>query len=568
MIHSWMLYSSAVALLLTIAAHLLEGVLRQRNVAIRPIWIAAAVGSLLLQTLALLSPAAVPAPALTGGAYVEAPASEAVAADATSAAMTAASESTTRRAERNVELDRWLLGAWGIASLLTLCGVAASAYLLRRRSREWVASQLDGHHVWISCDTGPAVIGFFRSRIVIPEWVVGQNEAERTMILAHEDEHVRARDPHLLLGSVILLIALPWNLALWWQAHRLRHAVEVDCDRRVLARGVDAQRYSRLLVAVSERGTAHRLMVAALAESPSALERRIRLMLRRPARRWMPRMLAGAVPAVLLVAVACEIPRPTMPAPQSTLEAAVGQGMVLVDRPEPMDILTAVMLEHFPEEYTRAGQGDTLYLWLIARADGTIERAALTEGPVVLTSAEQQISSVFPGAQTSGMYRSGAGTHFIAPGSGSPAVWPGGPEVLISRWWQRDASPGIDLDPHFMQSPEALTRQATVERLFPDLYENGIEDGSALWVAFDDSLRLHHAWIGPDFDERHSVLPSRDTVRQSQAVWDMVKAHIDEVIPEYKLQGVSRRSFVTRGGTPAPMVWIEQAPAAIELKWQ
>ena len=354
MIHSWMLYSSGVALLLGIAAHLVEGVLRERNLAIRPIWIAAGVGSVLLPTLSLLSPPAAPAPALTVAASVEAPVSEPVAANTTSAATAAARESAPRRADRNVDVDRWLLGAWGAASLLTLCGVAASAYLLRRRSREWAASRLDGHHVWISRETGPAVVGLFRSRIVIPEWVVDQDEAERTIILAHEDEHLRARDPHLFLGALLLLIALPWNLALWWQAHRLRQAVEVDCDRRVLARGVDAQRYSRLLVAVSERGTAHRLMVAALADSPSALERRIRLMLRRPPKRWMPRMLAGAVPAVLLVAVACGMPRPPMPSPQSALEAVVGQGMVEVDRPEAVGELEPLLAVA-----PRAARGDT-----------------------------------------------------------------------------------------------------------------------------------------------------------------------------------------------------------------
>ncbi|UUZ52386.1 hypothetical protein LP419_22985 [Massilia sp. H-1] len=44
-----------------------------------------------------------------------------------------------------------------------------------------------------------------------------------------------ARDPQLLGLALLVLVAMPWNLPMWWQLRRLRHAIEVDCDARVLA---------------------------------------------------------------------------------------------------------------------------------------------------------------------------------------------------------------------------------------------------------------------------------------------------------------------------------------------
>jgi len=54
------------------------------------------------------------------------------------------------------------------------------------------------------------------------------------MVIAHEQSHLAAHDPLLLIVALFLLVLMPWNLPLWWQLHRLRYAIEVDCDSRVL----------------------------------------------------------------------------------------------------------------------------------------------------------------------------------------------------------------------------------------------------------------------------------------------------------------------------------------------
>ena len=73
------------------------------------------------------------------------------------------------------------------------------------------------------------------------------------MIVAHEQEHVRAGDPWLIHAACLAVAAMPWNAALWWQLRRLRMAVETDCDRRVLAGGVDLGAYGTMLIDMQSR---------------------------------------------------------------------------------------------------------------------------------------------------------------------------------------------------------------------------------------------------------------------------------------------------------------------------
>jgi hypothetical protein len=110
---------------------------------------------------------------------------------------------------------------------------------------------------------------------------------------------------------------MPWNPAIWWAMRRLRLAVEIDCDQRVLGRGVDARHYATLLLTVGNRMSSIPFAWAtALGGSRSFLERRI-LAMTTPFR---PRRHRGAIIAVsagigLIVAVACESPVPDPIAP-------------------------------------------------------------------------------------------------------------------------------------------------------------------------------------------------------------------------------------------------------------
>lgn len=214
-----------------------------------------------------------------------------------------ASEGTSRR------LDSALVAVWIVLSSLCLAVLSVSAWRVGRMRRSWRETVIGGVPVLVSHDVGPAVIGLVHHGIVVPAWVEALSVDEQRTVMTHEREHVRAGDPLLLWGATLLVAIAPWNAALWYALRRLRHAIEMDCDVRVLRTRPDARAYCTLLLDVGERTLAGVAPVAALAEPSTLLERRIDAMTS-PVRvhGWLTG--AGAVAALLLVAAACWAPRP------------------------------------------------------------------------------------------------------------------------------------------------------------------------------------------------------------------------------------------------------------------
>ena len=206
-----------------------------------------------------------------------------------------------------------LVGWVAVSGFLLLVG-ATLALRLALRLRDWPERRVDGVAVRVSKQTGPAAMGLLRGQVVVPEWALSLPAAQRRLLVLHEAEHVRARDPQLALAGLVVCALVPWNLPLWWQLRRLRLAVEMDCDARVLRRAPDPRRYGSLLVTVGQR-KAH--LGLALAESRSMLERRIRMITNRGGGRRTAWAAGLGLAAGLVVAVACETPGPTtVQAPQ------------------------------------------------------------------------------------------------------------------------------------------------------------------------------------------------------------------------------------------------------------
>src|SRR5205823_7642722 len=145
---------------------------------------------------------------------------------------------------------------------------------------------------------------------------------------SHEDEHVRAHDPWLRAAGAALAVLAPWNPALWWQVRRLRLAVEMDCDARVLARGGNAPEYAELLLRVGQRRGRLPLGAPALGEPVSFLGRRIRRMATdRPRWRWAGATAASLVAAATIIA-ACEAPRPVGPDREAVVGSAANPATI------------------------------------------------------------------------------------------------------------------------------------------------------------------------------------------------------------------------------------------------
>jgi beta-lactamase regulating signal transducer with metallopeptidase domain len=302
----WVFYVTVVTAILAVSAWMAEHALRGVHWATRWIWMTALAFSVALAYLsatAMLAPL-MPRSAPLGHAWQ---ALQHVAPlklpQLLPAAATAAAYTNTRR--WNISIS----AIWVLCSALVAMAAAASGAQVFWRRRKWPMRLLHSACVGIAPDTGPAVVGLLRPTIVIPQWVLGRAASEQALILAHEQSHLEAHDPLLLTAALVAVMLMPWNIPLWWQLQRLRHAIEVDCDARVLCCGHDTQTYGEALIEVAQRRSRFLGAVAAMAESRTLLETRIEIMTKR-SKPWTYGFAALCILAVTLAAAATQIAAP------------------------------------------------------------------------------------------------------------------------------------------------------------------------------------------------------------------------------------------------------------------
>jgi len=210
-------------------------------------------------------------------------------------------------------MDRWIILVWCIGSALLLMRAIRLLWTLHGTRRHWQTSTIDGVPVQVSDRIGPAVIGFGQFDVVLPAWVLELDTSLRALILCHEEEHRTAGDPYLLALGFLCTVCLPWNPFIWWQVRRLRLAIEIDCDARVLRAFPSRERYGLLLLAIAQRRANVPPFVAALAKSPSHLSSRITAMrsMNHRASRTRPVLLGGSAVAIAIAAI--NLPVPAMP---------------------------------------------------------------------------------------------------------------------------------------------------------------------------------------------------------------------------------------------------------------
>jgi hypothetical protein len=124
-------------------------------------------------------------------------------------------------------------------------------------------------------------------------------------------EHIRAADPWTLVVACSAVALMPWNPALWFCLSRLRLAIEIDCDRRMLQRGVRIENYASLLIDISAVQRAMPLVFAAFPGSHSHLERRLIAMTERTVSSKSLRRIATAFIGTAALITACESNLPT-----------------------------------------------------------------------------------------------------------------------------------------------------------------------------------------------------------------------------------------------------------------
>ena len=381
MIADLLAYGTKVAVLLGLAAWALERTLAWRRLPRRGLWAAALVLSLTLPAVAVLTPKRAPpaaavatraplAPAATSGAGTHAVGAPGAARDR---GPEASPRQSPPRWPARATLDRALGTAWWAASAVLVTLYALLWLRLRIAARHWRRERIDGQPVWVTDTLGPAVCGFLRPVILLPRWALDAPSATRAVILAHEQEHIAARDPALLLLGLLVVVVAPWSLPLWWQLRRLRFAIEVDCDARVLRRGTEPRAYGEVLLAIGERRTFAPVAAIALTEPASQLQRRIRIMTAR-----LPSRGNWAIAATIGVALAClagaaEVAAPTLRAVRLATDTRVDalRKLPVGEDPRPAAV-RAIVRATYPELFGAAAAPTPVLVTLLINPDGTL----------------------------------------------------------------------------------------------------------------------------------------------------------------------------------------------------
>ncbi len=397
---TWMLYLTAVAAAFCVAGVLAERGLRQLGRPVRWVWASVMAATVLLPLAVARA---------SGGDVVARSIGEGAGAPV-DVIMEPVVWSRIPSHLGSSAVDGVLLGVWIAASLIMLGTLLLSVWVLRRSERSWRRATVAGHSVLVSADFGPAVLGALRPRIVLPSWVLEWDESQQRLIMLHEREHVRAGDSRLLLGSLVLLTLVPWCLPAWWQFHRLRQAMETDCDARLLAARAHPREYASVLLAVARRRTRRVLAVSALAPTSAELERRIHLIITgnrgRSSRRGVGFLTAGVVVALGLWGVPAPAALPnvafagTLGNTGASAPAAAGEALpdwVLPDGslPEtPSDERLAAEIVVHHSAALAAGLPSESIIWFVVGDDGEVKRTGIERGTA--EEVEARIRSRYP----------------------------------------------------------------------------------------------------------------------------------------------------------------------------
>jgi uncharacterized protein (TIGR03435 family) len=191
------------------------------------------------------------------------------------------SDSNQAAASENATID-WqllLLGMYlaGVSLfLLRLLIGTIAANRLRRQAR-----LVEGRLTSDRCVT-PITVGWLTPALILPPGWDRWSSEQLTVVLTHEREHARRRDP-LTQWLALLNRAMFWFHPLaWWLERRVAALAEEACDAAVIGAGHSPQHYSEYLLEMARTvARAHgRVRLVGMAMPGSGLSARLRLILK------------------------------------------------------------------------------------------------------------------------------------------------------------------------------------------------------------------------------------------------------------------------------------------------
>jgi beta-lactamase regulating signal transducer with metallopeptidase domain len=367
-------------------------------------------------------------------------------------------------------LDDLLLFTWVAVTGSVLSIFAFTAVRLGRRSRGWARIDLARGSVLLANDLGPAVLGLLHPRIVFPRWLMSAPDTVQSMALEHELQHVAARDPLLLAAALAAVATLPWNLPLLWQLRRLRFALEVDCDARVLARGADAGDYGDALLVVSQRAISAPPGAVALIERPSQLERRINIMIA------TPRLSLFAVAVSLLAGASCLFAATKVEAPAPVSAAAPLKPMPSREASIKIGYKFGRLLETKYPGLLEAEHTDMPVILVLFNDAGEIEKSLRSES---LPSPDAEIKL------TREMFRPFGLDENLVPYMAINAVQsPNDPAKKVLMVYTERGAPGKLFVSHLFPDTRKIDREI-YRHYFPEAVKQGSPPNHRAWVLFD-----------------------------------------------------------------------------------
>jgi beta-lactamase regulating signal transducer with metallopeptidase domain len=453
----------------------------------------------------------------------------------------------TANPARRFTVDSWLLATWAATSALVLATLTMGWLQLRRRLRSGIDGIVNGVEATVTRDVGPAVVGIVHPRIVVPQWLLQEDAATQAMAMAHEQEHMRAQDIRVLGGALLMAVLLPWNLPLWWQLRRLRFAMEVDCDARVLRGGQSASPYSAVLLRVATRLVPLHAAAAGLSESGSSLEKRIRIMHTPLRRRW--RLLAAlfASCSVASIVVAASVASPPVMAPTSD-ELPLLPTPVAVWKDDEAALARAVA--HFFPQLLQGEQAGRSYVWAVVNERGEVSQIDMDVRPT--WDRDDQF------ARSWAAYLQSHGVEAAQVRQQLVLQVPIGPNSVVAVAWAmlpgavaRDAAaPTFEIAPrqaHAMEARMLTTIDAqrrVIEHFDPAALSEGVPSGQELWFLIDPDGKVQRAG-------RRAVITDPQAARLA----------MQKVFPEISIGYVTRGTVVkdvTGKRVPVSWQWREQ----------
>ncbi len=222
----------------------------------------------------------------------------------------------------------------GVALLLLRLALG----LRRARAIRHGAIRVQGRLTHASC-VAPITVGVFSPSVILPEDWARWDDAQLSAVLAHEEEHVRKRDP-LVAGLALFNRAIFWFHPLaWWLQREIAKLSEQACDAAVLSSGHDREVYLSCLMQFARRvaDAGGRVVPMSMAMPGGGLQERLGMLAQPQAPHPSGSRLACAGLAVAALVVLCAMATPTA-APRQDVSLATNQPGWVVDTSDHFDI--------------------------------------------------------------------------------------------------------------------------------------------------------------------------------------------------------------------------------------